>query len=1302
MIDNAISHYKIVEKIGRGGMAEVYEAVDTNTGKAVALKVLLPHLASDEIVRQRFLREARVGMKLDHPGIVKVYEIGEDNKQPFIAMELVKGRTLDKVIGDKRLDVKRVIAIGKDIADALCVAHRQGIIHRDIKSRNIVITDNDVKIMDFGLAKVMDTSSLTEKHEIIGTLCYMSPEQAIGDAIDARTDIFSLGVVLYQMLTARLPFNGEHAGTIIHAILFSEPLRISDIDPSLPREVEQVVFKALQKNTDRRFQSATDLKMDLLKLADLLDGRPVTFIASDIPAEEVFERHRGIHSALIGREQEMVELQTRLTRMLQGRSTAVLLSGEAGIGKSRLVWELGQQAKKRDARYLMGRCVPSGGIPYQPILESIRQYFDLKGIADDKTLNKYIIEHARHLRYRMDVVASLVLPQVATKPTIADKERFWDTAAEVVKVIAKDRPIVVHLDDLHWADAPTLEMLTYILRALNDDRVLIIGTYRPEDIVEQEHPLRKILKSVKKESLVHEISLKRLDKKRTRSVIHSVFEDSAFTDRFTDSIYRETEGNPLFILEVLKLLKDENIITRHDTGWRLASDAVEIRVPKSITDVILRRLRRLDREEREIIDMAAVEGLSFQSDALAQCLDQPRIKVLRRLQNLESSHNLIHTTKQGYCFDHGRIKDAVYESLIPELRREYHKVLAKYYCEHYADNDAYAGKVAQHFMSADEEDQALPYLVRAGDYANNAWVHPVALGYYSKGIEIIDRLNRATPSSDLQRAKLNILRHRAGLQWLLGGYSEAIADANRALKLSEEVGTKQDQISAVQLLGHCWDRRGEYREAIRYNQKAMKLCKEVDDKKGFAYSLTSIGTYCWIMGNHKQALDLAKRSLKIHREIGDRYNIARDLYCVAMAYWTGAQFNKALRYLRRALTLFELLKNRLWIAFTTDNIGWCYISLRDHRRAEKYMKKASNLLRKLGEKHNRSYASMGMGVILAIRGEYRRALNRFEHGLNEGAGRSEKRTAADALIHTGLIHLIQGDFKTASGLLRMALKICRQTGLHRYEGNIYVLLGGIDFFRGDYGKSLAFLEKSLRIARRLALPGSRWLAERYLYRVWSALGDKRRAVKAVGSALRLAHEVRTRETDIMSRYDTARLRLLKHSHSGISRFVEKGLRLARRWVLADSIAEGLCLGAEMELEEGDCRKGRRYAEELLRFAEEKGRKPNQADGHLLLARTYSQTNDHGKAVTHAQAAWTIARERGMKPVLWQAHHVLGKTYTKQQQYGRARKELKMAEKIMNSIASKLDDRLRKTYLRKKEIKDLINDLGTLRKGAGRG
>lgn len=188
----------------------------------------------------------------------------------------------------------------------------------------------------------------------------------------------------------------------------------------------------------------------------------------------------------------------------------------------------------------------------------------------------------------------------------------------------------------------------------------------------------------------------------------------------------------------------------------------------------------------------------------------------------------------------------------------------------------------------------------------------------------------------------------------------------------------------------------------------------------------------------------------------------------------------------------------------------------------------------------------------------------------------------------------------------------------------------------------------------------------------------------------------------MSRYDTARLRLLKHSHSGISRFVEKGLRLARRWVLADSIAEGLCLGAEMELEEGDCRKGRRYAEELLRFAEEKGRKPNQADGHLLLARTYSQTNDHGKAVTHAQAAWTIARERGMKPVLWQAHHVLGKTYTKQQQYGRARKELKMAEKIMNSIASKLDDRLRKTYLRKKEIKDLINDLGTLRKGAGRG
>jgi len=223
MNNSIIAHYRIVKKLGCGGMAEVYQAKDIKSNEPVALKILLPHLVEDEVVRQRFLREAKVGMDLNHPGIARVYEVGEDNNRFFIAMELVKGKSLQQLIEHTPLSLRQAIAIAQQVADALAVAHRQGIVHRDIKPGNIMVTGDKVKLMDFGLARVVDTTSLTDKHEVIGTLYYMSPEQVIGEKVDCRTDIYSLGITLYHMITNRLPFQGDHVAALIHAILYANP-----------------------------------------------------------------------------------------------------------------------------------------------------------------------------------------------------------------------------------------------------------------------------------------------------------------------------------------------------------------------------------------------------------------------------------------------------------------------------------------------------------------------------------------------------------------------------------------------------------------------------------------------------------------------------------------------------------------------------------------------------------------------------------------------------------------------------------------------------------------------------------------------------------------------------------------------------------------------------------------------------------------------------------------------------------------------------------------------------------------------
>ncbi|GAH48465.1 unnamed protein product, partial [marine sediment metagenome] len=280
--------------------------------------------------------------------------------------------------------------------------------------------------------------------------------------IDEQSDIFSLGVVLYQLLTGHLPFEGDNPGAIIHSILHSDPLRVEEVREGIPVEVEQVVFKALQKKPKERYQSVMEFKSDLEKVREIFKGKTHTLIAT----EEVFEeRAGGIYSAFVGREREIEILEGHLERMLKEEGSTVLVRGEAGIGKSRLLWELGRKAKRKKARYFVGRCLfGREDFPYQPILDVIRSYLELKGVRDTERLGDFIEHKAPHLIGRMGVIQAFLYMRGEKESSLINKEQLWDTATELVKVMSQDRPILLHLDDLHWADPPTLNLLTYLSR----------------------------------------------------------------------------------------------------------------------------------------------------------------------------------------------------------------------------------------------------------------------------------------------------------------------------------------------------------------------------------------------------------------------------------------------------------------------------------------------------------------------------------------------------------------------------------------------------------------------------------------------------------------------------------------------------------------------------------------------------------------------------------------------------------------------------------------------------------------------
>jgi len=263
--------YKIEDVVGRGGMGIVYKAEDTKLKRRVALKFLPPELIQDKEAKERFILEAQTAAALSHPNICTIHEINEQDGESFISMEYVEGENLRSKLQKGPLDVEKVLDIAIQIAQGLDEAHKKNIVHRDIKSANVMVTEKgQAKIMDFGLAKIRGATLLTREGTTLGTVAYMSPEQARGEEVDHRTDIWSLGVVLYEMLSGKLPFKGDREASILYSVVHEEPRPLKDIKRDLPPELQQIIGRALKKKLESRYGSAAEMLNDLKKYQDVL------------------------------------------------------------------------------------------------------------------------------------------------------------------------------------------------------------------------------------------------------------------------------------------------------------------------------------------------------------------------------------------------------------------------------------------------------------------------------------------------------------------------------------------------------------------------------------------------------------------------------------------------------------------------------------------------------------------------------------------------------------------------------------------------------------------------------------------------------------------------------------------------------------------------------------------------------------------------------------------------------------------------------------------------------------------------
>jgi predicted ATPase/predicted Ser/Thr protein kinase len=786
--------YEIVRELGRGGMGVVYLARDTRLDRQVALKFLSPDAARDPRRLDRFRREARAACALNHPAVCTLFDVGECDGRPFLVLEYVEGRTLRALI-DERPDVDRALPLARQVADALRVAHAAGIVHRDIKPENLVVRpDGYVKVLDFGLARLLpgasgagpaDPAADTDPGMVLGTAPYMAPEQARAEPAGGPADVFALGIVLYELVTGVHPFPAATDVGRLHAITTDAPLPPERLNPAVTPALDGLVRAMLEKNPRLR-PTAAEVAAALSDLLAAGGGlRPPT-------------ASRGIARRVVGRDGERGALWDAFEDATAGRGRFVCVTGEPGIGKTTLVEDFLRDlaARGRPHSTARGRCSErlAGAEAYLPVLEAIDAL--LRGDAGEVA--------ARSLSAVAPAWRAQVVPAAPGAPPAAEssQERLKRELFAFVREVSRLKPLVLFLDDVHWADPSTADLLAYLGGRCDELRLLAILTYRPTELLLSRHPFLAVQLELQRHAVGREVPLGFLGRTEVDSYLGLAFPGHRFPPEFGALVHGRTEGNPLFVVDLLRYLGDKGVIARGPGGWELtqAVPDIESGLPESVRSMVRKKLALLDDDDRRLLSVASVQGAEFDSTVVAEVLNRQPADVEERLQVLDQVHGLVRLVRERefpdrtlalrYVFVHNLYQQALYSALPPSRRVTWSAAQAGALVRHHGDAPAVAAEAACLFEAARDPARAARYFLLAAENAARVYAHQDAVELARRGLRLLGGL----PDTPARAAQELPLLMTLGLQLqVTEGYAaaparEAYARARDLCHRSGEVG----------------------------------------------------------------------------------------------------------------------------------------------------------------------------------------------------------------------------------------------------------------------------------------------------------------------------------------------------------------------------------------------------------------------------------------------------------------------------------------------------------------------------------
>ena len=959
---------------------------------------------------------------------------------------------------------------------------------------------------------------------------------------------------------------------------------------------------------------------------------------------------------LIGREDEFGQLMECWKDVLDGEGSTILISGEAGIGKTRLVTELLELARTYDTLTVKGWCLADALDPLMPFREALRDaglYHLMAERPPPKVISAYLMDDSGIMitkaelqeteldpdvfssmlnavdnfvsdslsmmgedggkklnaigyggydiliQTKGDLSLTVVIDGISSEFLIEDmnktlssidrlmddthgtsdhmgsvkkeiewyvtsgkyegkylvddpklkQENLFDNILLGLRRLSLEQPLVLFLDDLQWADPTSLRLLHYLSRNTVKDRILILGAYRPEDILDHDvntepvsiygthavksevrpHPFKTTKQNMSRENLFREITLDRLNEETVTKMISRIFGDKDFDHEFVKTIYHESEGNPFFLIELTRLLVEEGHIWYENGDWKTEATHQEVHIPSKIYDVIVRRLNRLDNEQRDLLECASVIGEEFESAVVERVTGTNRMKLLKDFNHIEKTHNIIHYVNKRYRFDHSKIREILYTGINQELREEYHRMVGECYLDLYGDE--YVEAIANHLYRADDP-RAGDHLVKAGTRSKDNYFNQEAFDHYVKALSFVDD----------EETLLKIYRDLGYLTLVFGRYEGSLEYLEKALDVASD---RDDKSEIYGQMAMVYEEKGDYQESLRIGKIGLSMAGENSISrchllKSIGWALLRMGDYDGSISNFKDELELANKlgskaenaqafhdigtvylrkgdydkaeeylqqAIELREELGDLGGLGVSLNNIGVIYHGKGDLDRSLEYYLRSLKIREEIGYKQGIAMNLNNIGNYYRYKGNLEEGLDYYQRSLDIKESIGDKEGIAMTLNNMGKIYYENGDTGKALEYYMSSLRIREDIKDKDGIVECLCMIGEINLDRSDLDQAASKAANALRMAVEIGSKKDMGISYRVLGMVHRTMGKYAASEVALTNAVNVLQDIGEKAklARAFYERGL--LWKAQGDPEKAEADLSVALDLFQEM---------------------------------------------------------------------------------------------------------------------------------------------------------------------------------------------------